>query len=110
DQDLLFENVALRGSLASGGNLTHPCVDRSRGAFQEDVGAQSAHPLPRFQLDLVDVDESALVDGNAFFLEELPVGAESVKDERVVPPPPPPPPPPPRPPPPPPPPHPPPPR
>jgi len=55
-----------------------------RGALQEYIGAQGAHPLPGFQLDLVDVDETALVDGNAFRLEELPVGAGAVKNERIV--------------------------
>ena len=84
DQDLLFENVAFRVGLASRRNLAHPRIDRPCGAFQENVGAQCAYPLPGFQLELVDVDETALVDWNAFFLEELPVGAEAVEDERVV--------------------------
>src|SRR5207248_11655174 len=72
DQDLLFEDVALRGRLASRRNLAHPGVDRPCGAFQENVGAQCAYPLPGFQLELVDVDETALVDWNACFLEEFP--------------------------------------
>src|SRR5437667_791338 len=84
DQHLLFENVALRVGPASRRNLAYPCIDRSRGAFQEDVGAQGAHALPGFELDLVDVDEAALVDGNAFLLEELPIGAGAVENERIV--------------------------
>src|SRR6267378_3708810 len=84
DQYLLFENVALRVGPASRRNLAYPRIDRSRRAFQEDVRSEGSHPLPWFQLDLVDVDETALVDGNSFFLEELPIGAGSVENERVI--------------------------
>src|SRR5205809_6446645 len=84
DQGVLLENVALGGRLASRRDLGHPGVDCPRGAFEEDVGAERADPLPRLELDLVDVDGAALVDGNAFPLEELPVGAGSVENDRVV--------------------------
>src|SRR6266850_1155242 len=84
DQRLFFEDVALRIGLASRRDLGDPGVDRPRGAFQEDVGAERADPLPRLELDLVHVDRAALVDGNAFLLQEAPVSARPVEGDRIV--------------------------
>src|SRR5947208_6534959 len=81
---LLLEEVALRIGLASRRNLGDPRVDRSRGALQENVGAERAYALPRLELDLVHVDRAALVDGNAFLLQEAPVSARPVEGDRVV--------------------------
>src|SRR6266550_2837615 len=81
---LLLEDVALRMGLASRRNLGDPRVHRSRGALQENVGAERAYALPRLELDLVHVDRAALVDGNAFLLQEAPVSARPVEDDRVV--------------------------
>src|SRR5256885_10053328 len=64
DEGGLLEDVALRTGLAARRDLGHPGVDRSRGALEEDVGAERAHPLPRLELDLVYVDRAALVAGN----------------------------------------------
>ena len=81
---MFFEDVALRIGLASRRDLGDPGVDRPRGAFQEDVGAERAYALPRLELDLVHVDRAALVDGNAFLLQEALVSARPVEDDRVV--------------------------
>src|SRR5439155_1127843 len=53
-------------------------------ALRENVGAERAYALPRLELDLVHVDRAALVDGNAFLLQEAPVSARPVEDDRVV--------------------------
>src|SRR3989475_263675 len=84
DQRLFFEDVALRIGLASRRDLGDPGVDRPRGAFQEDVGAERAYPLPRLELDLVHVDRAALVDGNALLLQEASVSARPVEGDRVI--------------------------
>src|SRR2546428_13012081 len=65
---LLLEEVALRIGLASRRNLGDPRVDRSRGAVQENVGAQWAYGLPRLGLDLVAGVRAALVNGKCFLL------------------------------------------
>src|SRR5205807_1791796 len=84
DERLFFEDVALWIGLASRRDLGDPGVDRPRGAFQENVGAERAYALPRLELDLVHVDRAALVDGNAFLLQEAPVSARPVEGDRVM--------------------------
>src|SRR5437773_3456568 len=84
DERLFFEDVALWIGLASRRDLGDPGVDRPRGAFQENVGAERAYALPRLELDLGHVDRAALVDGNAFLLQEAPVSARPVEGDRVI--------------------------
>jgi len=62
--------VPLRIGLASRRDLGDPGVDRSPGTLEEDVAPERADALPGLELDLVDVDGAAFVDGNAFLLQK----------------------------------------